>query len=150
MHMTHAAAILALSVACTFTALVVVWVVRARRLNVRDCCAWCGDQLGLESRHRFHARSVCARCWQRLRVVMIRRVVRIAVLLTVWLTGAVSLAELVGENDPSVMLWAPVFGALVLAALIAGALPPFKRGGDQTAATLRRLHALQRGGDETS
>jgi hypothetical protein len=150
MDTAHTIAIVTLAAACTFTGLVVAFVLRAQRLNGRDCCGWCGEQLGPEGRHRFHARTVCAACWRRLRLVTLPRVVRITVLLAAWIAGAVALAELIGEGDPRAVVWAPVYGGVVLVALIAGALPPFTRAADRTAATLRRLHSLRQGDQQST
>ena len=145
MHTVHTIAVLTLAAACTFTALVAAFVLRAQRLNRRECCAWCGQEMGPEGRYRFHARTVCASCWRRLRIVTLPRIVRITVLLSAWIAGAVALAELIGAGDPQALVWGPLYAGVVLVALIAGALPPFTRGADHTAATLRRLHALRQG-----
>lgn len=137
----HGLAITTLGAVSAFTGVVLVFVVRAQRLNHADCCGWCGNLLGLESRFRFHGRTVCERCSRRLRFVTIPRSGRITVLLTLWGAGLAALAILIEEHDPDVVVWATVFGGLVAAALIAGAMPPITRSADRTAATLRQLHA---------
>lgn len=144
MNTTHVLAISALAAATAFTVLVLAFVLRARRLNRLDCCGLCGDQLGLESRFRFHGRTVCQPCSRRLRFVTVPRVGRVTVLLTLWAVGLAALAFLVEEHDPDVVIWGAVFTAVVASALMAGALPPLTRSSDRTADTLRRLHAMRR------
>jgi hypothetical protein len=144
MSTSHFLAIAALAAATAFTGLVLAVVLRARRLNRLDCCGLCGDHLGLESRFRFHGRTVCEPCSRRLRFVTVPRVGRVTVLLTLWAVGLAALAVLVEEHDPDVVIWGAVFTAVVASALMAGALPPLTRSSDRTADTLRRLHAMRR------
>jgi hypothetical protein len=78
-----------------------------------------------------------------LRLVTVPRAGRITALLVLWGAGFAALAVLIEERDPDAVVWAAVFGGLVAAALLAGALPPLTRSSDRTAATLQRLHTLR-------
>lgn len=142
MSLAHFLPVAALGVACLFTGVVLVFVLRARRLNRADRCGLCGDQLGLESRFRFHGRTVYRSCSQRVRLITVPRAGRIGVLLAVWALGAVGLVALIQRHDTDALVWGPLFGGIVLCAVIAGALPPLTNAVDRTASTLRRLHAL--------
>lgn len=142
MTAAHLVPIVALGAACVFTGAVLAFVLRAQRLNRMDRCGLCGDQLALESRFRFHGRTVCPPCSQRVRFVKVPRVGRVAVLLMAWFLGLAALVTLIGLHDPEALLWGPLFAGLVLSAVIAGAVPPLSKARNHTATTLRRLHAL--------
>ena len=142
MSLAHFVPIAALAAASLFTGLVVVFVLRAQRLNRADRCGVCGHQLGMEQRFRFHGRAVCSRCSQRVRLITVPRPLRIGILLAIWSLGVLGLVALIQRRDSAALVWGPVFGGVVLSALIAGALPPLTQAVDRTAVTLRRLHAL--------
>jgi hypothetical protein len=137
--------LIAIGTASLVTGLVLTFVIRARRLNAGDHCGLCARLLPLEGRFRFHRRTVCATCFARLRLFMIPRVVRILLLLVIWSAGALALIVMVAHHDRDVRIWAPLFGALVLAAILVGALPAPSKTEDRTADTMRRLHALVQG-----
>src|SRR6185503_14078616 len=114
------------------TGAVLGFVLRARRLNNGDLCGLCARLLPLENRFRFHGRTVCAGCAHRLRYVTLPRVARVAVLLTIWGLGAAALVAMVATHDPEYRVWAPLFGGLVLTALLVGAMPAPSASDDRT------------------
>lgn len=142
MNLAHFVPVVAIAAACVFTGLALGFVLRAQRLNNGDRCGLCGEQLGLEARFRFHRRTVCRSCSQRVRYVTVPRAGRIGMLLLVWGLGALGVVALVQQHDPGALVWGPVLGGLILSAVIAGVLPPLKHAADRTATTLQRLHAL--------
>lgn len=144
MSLPPAVPLIAIGTASLLTGLVLGWIVRARRLNNADLCGSCGRLLPLEHRFRFHGRTVCESCSQRLRYLAIPRLGRIAVLIAVWGTGVAALVAMVALHDREVRVWAPIFSVLVVAALFVGALPAPHESHEHTAATMRRLHSLLR------
>jgi len=134
---------LAVSAASLLTGAVLGFVVRARRLNGGDLCGVCGTLLPLEHRFRFHGRTVCANCARRTRYIAMPRVLRVIVLLLVWGIGLAAVVDMLVTHDPEAPLWAPLFVGLVIIALLVGAVPAPTPSDDQTASTLRRLHALR-------
>lgn len=141
--MTHVVPLVAIGTASLITGAVLAFVLRARRLNRGDLCGLCARLLPLEGRFRFHGRSMCANCARRLRYVTLPRLARIAVLVGIWGLGAAALVAMVATHDPEFRVWGPLFGGLVLAALLVGAVPAPSPSDDRTASTLQRLHALR-------
>jgi hypothetical protein len=133
----------AIATASLITGVVLTFVLRARRLNNGDLCGLCARLLPLEDRYRFHGRTMCARCARRLRYLTLPRFARVIVLLTIWGLGAAALVAMFATRDPEFLLWAPLFGGLVLTALLVGAVPAPSHSDDRTASTLQRLHALR-------